>query len=191
MRARIPFLAMAAGLTASYGTLIGYMGRFLYPARRRPASWVYVAQLRDWRSGESRRFKAPSGETVNVTRSAVTGDAADFSARSSVCPHLGCQVHWEAHNNRYFCPCHNGVFAPDGTAVSGPPADAGQSLSSYPLRVDSGLLYIEVPTEKLQLAATPRGRGGTLLVRVDRPAGAGHDPCLAASFGEEDSVESS
>ena len=47
---------------------------------------------------------------------------------------------------RFFCPCHRGVFDPNGVAVSGPPADAGQSLSSIPLEVDekSGVIYIEV-----------------------------------------------
>ena len=195
IRARIPFLAMAGALTASYGTLLGYMGRFLYPAKGRPADWVYIGQLKRWKNGETRLFKAPSGETVNISRSATSGDASDFSARSSVCPHLGCQVHWEPHNDRYFCPCHNGVFASDGTAVSGPPADSGQSLPSYPLRVVKGLLYIEVPTDKLELAAEPRGRRGSMLSQSNQPAGAGHDPCLAAAFGQgafgsEDSGES-
>ena len=33
--------------------------------------------------------------------------------------------------------------------ADGPPADAGQSLVKYPLRVDNGLLFIEVPLEGL------------------------------------------
>ncbi len=75
-------------------------------------------------------------------------------ALSSTCPHLGCKVHWEAPENRFFCPCHNGAFDPSGRAIAGPPAEAGQSLGRYPLRIEGGLLYIEVPTERL-----PGGEG--------------------------------
>jgi Rieske Fe-S protein len=58
-------------------------------------------------------------------------------------------VHWQAQNNRFFCPCHNGIFTPEGKGIGGPPGDAGQSLPRYPLRIENGLLMIEVPVEKL------------------------------------------
>jgi hypothetical protein len=85
---------------------------------------------------------------------------------------LGCQVRWEPQNNRYFCPCHNGTFDTTGKATGGPPGEAGQSLPRYGLRIDSGLLYIEVPVEHL---STPLQAG---LVEVVSPQGPGHDPCL-------------
>ncbi len=68
----------------------------------------------------------------------------DFFALSSVCPHLGCRVHWEKHYDRFFCPCHNGAFGPSGKAISGPPADDKQNLPHYPLKIVSGSLYIEM-----------------------------------------------
>ena len=40
---------------------------------------------------------------------------------SAVCPHLGCSIAWSDEKDRFVCPCHNGVFAPDGALVSGPP----------------------------------------------------------------------
>ncbi|HJO04219.1 MAG TPA: Rieske 2Fe-2S domain-containing protein [Acidobacteriota bacterium] len=90
-------------------------------------------------------YRGPAGETINVVRYASSGTAEDFIALSSTCPHLGCQVHWEPYNDRYFCPCHNGVFDPEGAGVSGPPGDAGQSLPRYRLSIEDGLLFIEVP----------------------------------------------
>nr|MBC8425653.1 Rieske 2Fe-2S domain-containing protein [bacterium] len=64
--------------------------------------------------------------------------------------HLGCQVYWEEDNNRFFCPCHSGVFDPQGIAIAGPPADAGQRLAEVPLKVDqvAGVLYLEVQATK-------------------------------------------
>ena len=147
---------MAGALVASYGALAAIMGRFLYPARPPARAWQYVTRLADLPVGGTIDYKAPSGETVNVTRRDAAADVSSFVALSSVCPHLGCQVHWEQHNERFFCPCHNGVFAPDGRAISGPPAAAKQSLPAYPLKIETGLLYIDVPIDALKVAARPR-----------------------------------
>jgi nitrite reductase/ring-hydroxylating ferredoxin subunit len=181
--AKLPYAAMAAALIASYGTFLVYMGRFLFPASRRKVQWFYVEQLKRLPVGKTILYKAPSGETVNITRTGEGRDAVDFKALSSVCPHLGCQVHWEGQNNRYFCPCHNGVFNRDGVATAGPPAEAGQTLPAYPIKVQSGLVYIEVPTERLPVgvaSAEPRGERGSVIDLASLQRGPGHDPCLAA-----------
>ncbi|MFO0980311.1 MAG: ubiquinol-cytochrome c reductase iron-sulfur subunit [Planctomycetota bacterium] len=139
-------LAMAGGLVASYGTFALMAGRFLYPARPTATAWRYVADVASFRPGASLSFKTPGGASVAIARQGSAGLASDFIALSSTCPHLGCQVHWEAQNNRFFCPCHNGTFDPSGKAPGGPPGEAGQSLLRYPVKVDGGLLYILVPT---------------------------------------------
>ena len=140
---------MAGGLIAGYGAFGAIAGRFLYPARGTPTEWLFVMDLRSMARGQSIVYRTPSGATVAVARTGEAGTDQDFLALSSTCPHLGCQVHWEAPNNRFFCPCHNGTFDPTGKATGGPPAEAGQSLLRYPLRVEQGLLYIQVPVEKL------------------------------------------
>jgi cytochrome b6-f complex iron-sulfur subunit len=140
---------MAGGLVASYGTL-GYMAcRYLYPSKPRPMAWVFVAQVPSFKLGDVLRYQTPAGQTVSITRREETGKAEDFLALSSTCPHLGCQVHWEAQNNRFFCPCHNGAFDASGKAVAGPPAEAGQSLPLYALKVENGLLFIQTPVDTL------------------------------------------
>ena len=136
---------MAGSLAAAYGTLAAFLGRFLYPARRRPSASLFVCEVARLQPGESLLYRTPDGAGVTVARKGTGTGAADFVALSSVCPHLGCQVHWEGHNDRFFCPCHNGVFDPDGRPLSGPPAEAGQSLGRYPLAVKNGLLFIDVP----------------------------------------------
>jgi nitrite reductase/ring-hydroxylating ferredoxin subunit len=148
-------IAMTVSLLLSYGTFAAMAGRFLVPTRPRPRRWLLVSDLASFRAGATRTFVAPGGERIVVARRAA-GDAADdaiappravdeFVALSSTGPHLGCQVSWQTQDARFFCPCHNGTFAPDGRPTGGPPLEAGQWLPRYPLRIDAGLLYIEVP----------------------------------------------
>ena len=164
---------MGAGLAAGYGGLAAMAGRFLYPARPVERQWMFVAPVSKLEKDETLVYRAPSGATVNITRKAVSGEAGDFVALSSVCPHLGCNVHWEAQNDRYFCPCHNGTFDPEGVGTGGPPGDAGQALARYELNVEGGLLYIRVATESLAEVQSE----GEVVEPVESRAG--HDPCLA------------
>ena len=140
-------VAMTAGLLGSYGALGALSVRYLYPARSAPRAWMYVADLEGFHPGSSLVYRTPGGARVVIARNGKAGNEADFIALSSVCPHLGCNVTWEGDKKRFFCPCHNGTFDPSGKATGGPPGDAGQSLPRYPLKVDKGLLYIEVAVE--------------------------------------------
>jgi Rieske Fe-S protein len=154
---KISTAAMAGGLVAGYGTFVAMAGRYAFPVAM-PTSWLFVATTDEIPPGGSLSYESPSGVRVTIARRASGGASAaaeDFIALSSVCPHLGCRVHWEAHNRRFFCPCHNGVFDPQGKPVSGPPFAAGQELPRYPLKVERGLLFIAMLTE--QLGGTEHG----------------------------------
>jgi Rieske Fe-S protein len=48
-------------------------------------------------------------------------------------------VRWIAEDERFYCPCHNGVFAKDGSVVSGPPP---RPLDRFENKVEDGILYI-------------------------------------------------
>ncbi|GIW82421.1 MAG: hypothetical protein KatS3mg105_4228 [Gemmatales bacterium] len=144
---KVSSAAMLTGLAASYGTLAVMAGKFLYVSRPLKKAWLYVTSLDQLRPGEAMSFVMPTGQRISLRRRGKEGTADDFLALSSVCPHLGCRVHWEVQNNRYFCPCHNGVFTPEGVAVAGPPADAGQSLFAFPIKVENGLVFVEAPIE--------------------------------------------
>ena len=141
-------LLMAGGLIGGYGTFFAMAGRYLFPSTSGKA-WFFVADAAGIAPGESLPFESPTGVRVTITRrlkekrAKISTDS--FLALSSVCPHLGCRVQWEQQNNRYFCPCHNGEFDPEGIATSGPPAADGQKLPRYPLMVKDGALYIEMP----------------------------------------------
>jgi len=166
-------VTMLAGLAGGYGLFAWIGARFMLPARAGQVTQLFVAALNDLTVGDTLLFRTPDGRTVNITRREASGRADDFVALSSTCPHLGCQVHWEAQNNHYYCPCHGGTFDPSGKGIAGPPGDAGQSLPRYALAVQKGLLYIDVPTEQLSV---PQQAG---IIHLATPQGPGHDPCLA------------
>ena len=140
---------MAFGLTAGYGMFASVIVRFMFPRRRVGRQPQFVADLGSFPTGKSMTYVSPAGERVVLTRMSGGEQASDFIALSSVCPHLGCQVHWEGQNDRFFCPCHNGAFDAEGNPLSGPVKDAQQSLPRFDLIVKNGLLFIDVTTEAL------------------------------------------
>ena len=108
---------MAGGLASGYGMFFAMAGRYFYPSGANRA-WIFVSDAAGINPGDSMPFTSPAGVSVMITRLAEDDapsnepTADSFLALSSICPHLGCRVHWEASNNRFFCPCHNGVFRP-------------------------------------------------------------------------------
>jgi Rieske Fe-S protein len=138
-------LAMAGGLAAGYGTFAYMGGRYLFPDSSGRVGWQFVARVNELAPGESLNYTAPSGAQVVIARQSEGETGEDFLALSSVCPHLGCQVHLEPQHARFFCPCHNGAFDLTGEPIAGPPKDANQKLTRFPLKVEAGLLYVEAP----------------------------------------------
>lgn len=52
-------------------------------------------------------------------------------ARSLLCSHQLCRVQWREDERRYHCPCHEGLFAEDGTVVYGPPTRPLRELTVH------------------------------------------------------------
>jgi menaquinol-cytochrome c reductase iron-sulfur subunit len=69
--------------------------------------------------------REPSGDAVTVL--------------SSICPHLGCPIGWDAHQSRFACPCHGGVFDPSGRQTAGPPP---RSMDPLEHEVRAGRLWV-------------------------------------------------
>lgn len=147
--ARLSNVAMTGGLIAGYGTFGAIAVRYLYPTDGSRTLWVFVTELARLAAGDVLTFALPSGESMNIARRDSAGEVSDFIALSTRCPHLGCHVHWENVDAQFVCPCHNGIFDSNGVAIAGPPFKAGQSLPKYPLRVESGLLFVEVSADQL------------------------------------------
>lgn len=142
-------LAMTAGLAAGYGSFGRMLGQFVYPAEAHNRGWLFVCTVDAIAPGEAMDFVSPAGTKIVVARQGAGETSSDFLALSSVCPHLGCRVHWEGPQDRFFCPCHNGAFDRSGNPLSGPPKAANQSLMRFPLKVEQGLLFLEGPMTSL------------------------------------------
>jgi menaquinol-cytochrome c reductase iron-sulfur subunit len=66
-------------------------------------------------------------------------EATVFNGR---CTHLGCAYSWKTGGptkDRFACPCHDGLFALDGTVAGGPPP---RPLDTLPARVEDGILVV-------------------------------------------------
>jgi len=70
----------------------------------------------------------------------LTENGQDYSVMSNVCTHLGCRVRWIPEQSEFFCPCHNGVFAKDGSVVDGPPP---RSLDKFDSKVEDGVIFVK------------------------------------------------
>lgn len=123
----------------------------LYPiyARGEAASWSKLGPTSDYAS-----IKAPisrdlhltqidgwresvSTKAVYVTTGNRPGSLNGVEALTAICPHLGCEVPWNAEAGRFECPCHGSVFAKDGALIHGP---ALRGMDTLPLQTEQGNL---------------------------------------------------
>jgi cytochrome b6-f complex iron-sulfur subunit len=91
---------------------------YLWPARASGPGTDHVdaGSTKDFPVG-TERLVQKAGKPILVLR--VKED--EFRAFSAVCTHLACVVRWNAQRRQILCPCHAGVFGPDGAVISGPP----------------------------------------------------------------------
>ena len=133
----------------SYGYFSSLLLRFFYSGKSSKLDWTFVSTVENLQRKKTIEYISPIGEAITLTVQATAAGEVSYRALSSVCPHLGCQVFWQSANKQFFCPCHNGVFDSSGQALSGPPAQANQKLLEYPMKIKMGLVFVQVPTEKL------------------------------------------
>ncbi len=78
----------------------------------------------------------PVGQTRQITYAGqpaiVLRTAESIKAFSLICTHLGCTVEWQAANQEFYCPCHDGRFDQFGEVTAGPPP---VPLESYLVQV--------------------------------------------------------
>ncbi|MEO6876929.1 MAG: Rieske (2Fe-2S) protein [Gemmatimonadaceae bacterium] len=79
-----------------------------------------------------------SSPTVYLVKKGTT-----VQALSAICPHLGCILPWDAGQKAFVCPCHGGVFGPDGAYRSGPPRRGMDTLETH---VTGGTVMVKYQT---------------------------------------------
>lgn len=136
-----------------------------------------VARLSDLKQGRPTMVVLTGSKTDAWTRHASqvlgriwlvrrekSGEAeAVVDAFSSICPHMGCQVHFQSESKQFVCPCHQGLFQLDGspTKDSAPgKTKLPRGLDQLECRIVAGATpaesWIEVKYEKFELGKTQK-----------------------------------
>jgi len=122
---------------------LSFMGlRFITPRKvEKQYRKIFAMNLEDIAINETKPFFDLRGRELVLVR---TGEK-EVKAISTTCTHLGCKVHWEADKNIFFCPCHNGIFNPDGAVLDGPPP---RPLDTYRVQVEGKVVYLYSETSE-------------------------------------------
>jgi Rieske Fe-S protein len=125
---RRPFLKWAIhGMGALVGAVLGIPAiAYLIDARNRAArtsSFQTVAKLSALKPNEPKQVvitdTRQDGWTLHPNELIgrvwlIRRDDGKVDAFTSICPHLGCSINYEAKVTLFICPCHNGTFSLDG-----------------------------------------------------------------------------
>jgi menaquinol-cytochrome c reductase iron-sulfur subunit len=117
------------------------------PALKKKAeSWVRLGAISKVEPGTPTLFKTTIERQTgwitdreDISAYVLTEDGQNYIAMSNICTHLGCRVRWISEQQKFFCPCHNGVFDKSGNVLSGPPP---RPLDRFESKVDGGVLFI-------------------------------------------------
>ena len=141
---------LGAGATGVGALLAVPLVRFvLHPLLRvtTPAAWSDVGKVEEFASGALPVKKLITVEQRDGWRKIVSEKAVyvikdangQLGVLSAVCTHLGCSVPWRSERNQFVCPCHIGIFAPDGKLVGGPPP---RDMDRLETKVEDGVLKV-------------------------------------------------
>lgn len=107
------------------------------PLSEAEASLVPLSRTLDLRQQDGWR------ETESHPAVYLVKTGSGVQALSAICPHLGCNVPWDAARKEFVCPCHAGTFGPDGSYISGPPRRGMDTLET---KVVSGNVMVKYQT---------------------------------------------
>lgn len=126
---------------------IPILGYAISPALKREGKpWADAGPVSNLKTGEPTKveylIERRDGwiETTNQHSAWVLrGADGSLVAYDPRCTHLGCPYSWDTVQKRFFCPCHDAVFAIDGAVVTGPPP---RPLDRYKVDVRSDRVMI-------------------------------------------------
>lgn len=139
---------MLAVISSAVASILGVplAGFFSLPAlRKREFEWAEVGPVEQFKVGEIsfalvKPLKRPVWPEEAPKMGAFVSRRADgsFEIFHNHCTHVGCPVNWNPEAQRFFSPCHGGVFDRDGRVLAGPPP---RPLDRHEWKVENGVLY--------------------------------------------------
>ena len=156
-RRTLTFAAFGTALAGAFSVSGAVLAFVLGPLRRRATQEPVLLDLGPAAAFEALRAGGAQPEEILVERTvedgymtrrvkerfAIVGDAraaSGLAALVTTCSHLGCGVSWDRGRNAFLCPCHGGVYGPDGAVLAGPPPRA---LSRLPVVVAGGRVHLD------------------------------------------------
>jgi menaquinol-cytochrome c reductase iron-sulfur subunit len=146
-RAFLTKLSLALGGVGAVVVGAPFLSFLLAPLlRRAPETWASVGPVSRFEIGRTVEvaFVDPSplpwaGLAAKTALWLRRVSADEFVAFSVHCTHLGCPVRWVDTAELFMCPCHGGVFYPNGAVAAGPPSEP---LHRYPTRIRRGVVEV-------------------------------------------------
>lgn len=148
---RRSFLCKGVGACVVFiGAVLGVpaIGAAVGPAfKRTEAGWIQVGRVDSFPENipTPAEFSFPrrDGWLETIESKAVwvvRRSGNEFVVFNGRCTHLGCAYRWQSDKGQFICPCHAGVFAEDGSVLSGPPP---RGLDTLPVRVEADNLLVQ------------------------------------------------
>jgi Rieske Fe-S protein len=119
--------------------------------RKGKAKWIEIEldESAESNSGFSRvvlEYEKKDGWLTATAKSLVYVkrlNADEVIAISAACTHLGCIVTWDADQQIFKCPCHDGRYNPEGQVISGPPP---KPLRRHKTKIEDGRILLATET---------------------------------------------
>lgn len=116
------------------GALVLSFIRYLFPDKNEKLPHKYlVGYVDELKVGEAKEI------TLSEKPAFVVRLEDGYRVFSGVCTHLGCIISWEAEKERFYCPCHKGIFNKKGEVTAGPPP---KPLDEFEVKIEKNLVYI-------------------------------------------------
>ncbi len=116
--------------------------------RREETPWIRVGPLSEFRPHEPKpvtlTYQRRDGWVIKTSRTTVYVvflSDSKIKVLSNICSHANCAVRWEREKQLFYCPCHDGFFAIDGSVKSGPPT---QPLYEFPHKIEGGEIFVKL-----------------------------------------------
>lgn len=141
-QSRKDFLRNLAVLLATTVAVVVFLKNiflYLFPPRRKKIYHKYLV----CKEGEIPIGKAKQ-IMIGRTPVYVVHLESGYKVFSGICTHLGCIVRWEEEKERFFCPCHKGIYDKNGRVISGPPP---RPLDEFQVEIEKDLVYMYVEEE--------------------------------------------
>ncbi len=79
----------------------------------------------------------------------IMNEDKEFTAFTSICPHLGCGINWDEDSGEFICPCHDSFFDIKGRVLSGP---SPRGMDTLETEIKDGKIFVKYQKMRLGIS---------------------------------------